>query len=291
MCYGTEVMEMNTGIMDNMETFHSNMAKHVQNLPSRCSNIGSLAAVGWKNVSAHCNMLKFIFLWQLLTLPFKCVYKQVCIRRLCLLFYTDISRKGPLSNIVEACKEYGISEIVRSAIEAGDYMSKNVWKAMVKRVMGNLERKRWLIKCKLYKTLCFMSGDSYKMCTWWTHAYFDHSFARQNRVIVRLLLNVNMYLEKVCQCCDMNVVNNATHVLFECPCSKELRVRLWDEVRENMPSELIWMIERMTLSEKTRFVLNACDTFYIKEWKEMFDTLSNYIFHMCASYHSNNCGT
>ena len=59
--YGTDFMEVNAGIMDNMETFHSGMARHVQNLPSHCSNEGSLTTVGWKNVSGHCNMLKFIF--------------------------------------------------------------------------------------------------------------------------------------------------------------------------------------------------------------------------------------
>ena len=47
----------------------------------------------------------------------------------------------------------------------------------------------------------------------------------------------------------------------------------------------------MTLIEKTRFILTACDIWYIKEWKEMFDTLSNYIFHLCASYDCNNCDT
>ena len=30
-----------------------------------------------------------------------------------------------------------------------------------------------------------------------------------------------------------------------------------------------------------------CNVF-LKEWKEMFDTLSNYIFHICASYDNAN---
>ena len=93
-----------------------------------------------------------------------------------MVFYTDISRKGSLSSTVEAGKEYGICEIVRSAIEVVDYMSRHVWKAIVEKLMGKIELK-----------------------IWWIHAYHDHSFVRQNRVIVRLLLNVNMYLEKVCQ--------------------------------------------------------------------------------------------
>ena len=41
----------------------------------------------------------------------------------------------------------------------------------------------------------------------------------------------------------MTVVNNATRVLFKCPCNDVDRVRIWEEVRENSPSELNLMIE------------------------------------------------
>ena len=44
-------------------------------------------------------------------------------------------------------------------------------------------------------------------------------------------------------------VNNVTHVLFECPCKNALRVTLWADVSENSPSELIKMIERISLFE------------------------------------------
>ena len=208
LCYGTELMDIKENVVNSMDMYHCKMAKHQQNLPSQSNNPGSLATLGWKSIKAHCNFLKLIFLWQLLLLPFDCVYKEICIKRLCLLFYKGAIHQGPLYNILNVCKEYGISEIVRASLESGVYMQKQVWKSVIKKKLMSLENKRWSTICKMYKTLHFLSGDIYKMSTWWIHAYHDHCFAKQNRIVIRLLLNVFMYTEKMCPGCDLNIVNN-----------------------------------------------------------------------------------
>ncbi len=206
-----------------METFHCSMAKHQQNLPKQTSNPGSIATVGWKNVRSHCNFLRLLLLWQLLLLPFECIYKKICVKRLCLLFYTDMSRQGPLHDIYNICKEYGISNIVKRSLESGDYMSKYVWKSIVKKHISSLENKRWQTLCYMYKSLHFLSKERYQMCTWWHHAYHDHSFSKKNRTIIRLLLNVSISMEKMCICCDLHTVNDVVHILFVCPCNSQIR--------------------------------------------------------------------
>ena len=123
------------------------------------------------------------------------------------------------------------------------------------------------------------------MCTWWIHAYTDNTFVKQNRVIVKMLLSVHMYLEQRCKCCEMNVANIAVHILFICPCNSELRNTLWNEVKHNWPAMLFSTIEGMSFCEKTRFILNACDSYYVHEWKNMFDALSNYIRKTYSCYY------
>ena len=56
----------------------------------------------------------------------------------------------------------------------------------------------------------------------------------------------------------------------------------------NSPSELIKVIERKSLVEKTGLVLNACDPPFVIEWKAILDAISNYIFSMNGSYDSAN---
>ena len=284
LCYGTEVIDVGENVMSNMETYHCNMAKHCQNLPVQCSNPGSLATLGWKSVTAHCNFLKFIFLWQLLTLPFKCVYKEVCVKRLCYILFTNVRRRGPLCNIIDTCREYGLIECVRYAIESGEYVSKHVWKTMVKNSIMKLENKRWLISCKLYKSLSLLSVENHRMCTWWFHAYYNHSFSKQNRIIIRLLLNVYMYLEQKCPCCQLNAINNVVHILFICPCNNEEREVLWEKVKESTPRELFTHMTSLTLENRARFILNAFDSKYIREWESVYDALSNFICKLYSKY-------
>ena len=284
LCYGTEILDVNDNTINNMESFHCGMAKQAQNLPKQCSNPGSLATLGWKNVRAHCNFLKLIFIWQLLSLNFKCIFKEVCVKRLCLIIYTDVVRRGPLCNILNVCKEYGLYGYIQYAVESGEYMYKDMWKQIVKKSVYMLETKRFLIQCKLYKTLYFMSSNNHRMCTWWVHAYYDHAYAKRNMIIVRLLLNVSMYLQGMCKCCTLNDIDNVTHILFICPCNSDVRNLLWEDVKLNSPRNLFDDIENMSLMDKTSFVLNACNIKYVHEWKHMFDSMSKFISNVHSRY-------
>jgi len=284
LCYGTEVLDLSEGTISSMEAYHCDMAKQAQNLPKHCSNMGSLATLGWKRVREQCNFLKMIFIWQLLSLSCKCVFKEICIKRLCLILYTDLVRIGPVCNIIGVCKEYGMCNYVKDALESGKYMSKDIWKNLVKDCMHSLESQRRLIICSLYKTMKFLSGSSLKMSTWWIHAYHDHSFSKRNRIIIRMLLNISMYAEGLCKCCTLHAVNNIPHILFICPCNNEVRQRLWNEVRMNMPGKMNDEIENMTIDNKTVFILNACKSSYVPEWKNTFDALSNFISEVFTNY-------
>ena len=122
-----------------------------------------------------------------------------------------------------------------------------------------------------------MSGDHYKMSAWWIHAYHDNSFAKQNRILVKLLLNVNMYLKRNCPCCELNENNDVTHVLFNCQCNYEQRMELWNRVLDNCPIGLRNSLEEMTLDDRTKFILNAFNSCYIREWKVVYDKVSDYV--------------
>ena len=147
-----------------------------------------------------------------------------------------------------------------------------------------LETKRFLIQCTLYKTLYFMSSNNHRMCTWWVHAYYDHAYAKRNMIIVRLLLNVSMYLQGMCKCCTLNDIDNVTHILFICPCNSDVRNLLWEDVKLNSPRNLFDDIENMSLMDKTSFVLNACNIKYVHEWKHMFDSMSKFISNVHSRY-------
>ena len=51
---------------------------------------------------------------------------------------------------------------------------------------------------------------------------------------------------------------------------------LWNEVKNSLPSVLFSNLEGKSFRERDRFISNAGDSYYVHEWKSMFDTISNY---------------
>ena len=109
------------------------------------------------------------------------------------------------------------------------------------------------------------------MSSWWIHAYYDHAYAKCNRIIIKILLNVHMYREEMCKFCTMNCVNNVSHILFVCPCNENIRKELWYQVKIIVSRNLFADIEKMNTVYRTVFILNACNVRYGHEWKETLE--------------------
>ena len=104
--YGLEVVDINHVLATNLEAFNHDMAKMQQGLPRQCSNTGSVATMGKYSIKAHCDIMKLPFLWQLRCLPMNCIYKLVCVRRLCKILFFNKGNKGPLFRLKECCMDY-----------------------------------------------------------------------------------------------------------------------------------------------------------------------------------------
>jgi hypothetical protein len=71
-----------------------------------------------------------------------------------------------------------------------------------------------------------------------------------------MLLNVFMYLEQACPCCDMNVENDVIHIVFVCPCNDDSRIVLWEKSKR-LSGPMFHNMSIMALEDITNFLLNA----------------------------------
>ena len=101
----------------------------------------------------------------------------------------------PLYNLYNVCKKYSLVKDIQSAMESGDYMTKEKWKCFIKIRIDEYDLKKRKIACMLYKSLCFLSESCYEsqISSWWIHAYKDPKFTKQNSLVVKLLLNCDLY--------------------------------------------------------------------------------------------------
>ena len=285
LCYGVEVMNISENSKESLENFHNTMAKHQQGLPNHCSNVGSRGTIGWKMLDTHIDILRLLFMWRLFLLPCKCIYKCIILKRFETMVDSHVQHKGPTWRYIQTCRKYGILNLVIDAVRSGSYMTIEQWKGLIKNKLNELDLKRWHIMCRTYKSLSMLNYkiEAYQISSWWLHCFRDPYFSRQNRCIVRLLLNTKRRGRTKCMLCSTNL-NTVDHVLFECPNVADVRKHWWQLFEDRCPPEFVLSVNSMSSKERCKFLLNGFNVYYNHEWKDIYDYVSHFICNVDSKY-------
>jgi len=265
--------------MIDLEIFHFEAAKHCQGLPTNTSNYGALVTIGWKTLSAHCDIIRLLFMWRLLSLSMLCLYKRIFISRLIEIFNSDNKKFiGPTQMLVETCKKYGLLNVLKVSVMNGEYMSMCKWKKMVIERILMRDIKRISIACSLYKVLDYLHVRNASMVShWWQHAFRNTKYTRINRTIIRILLNVQRYGFNMCLKCNPEVINSIEHVMFQCESTKEIRELYWNNIIRVCPGQLLKEIVKMNLKDRSKFILNGFNSNYIHEWNDLYNATAVFL--------------
>ena len=93
-----------------------------------------------------------------------------------------------------------------------------------------------------------------------------------------------MYKQSICTACDILCISSLSHVLFECNYNKVRREELWNSFIHQCPKALVADLLNMSVAERTVFIINACNSGYVHEFKSIFDSLSNFIYFVHSEY-------
>lgn len=203
-------------------------------------------------------------------------------RLLDIFFHTKKEFMGPTNVFVETCKRYGLYYVLQRAVVNGYYMPIIEWKKNVTKLILKRDERQIIMECSLYKILKYLSYEREVMSisVWWHHAQRNPKFARINRTIIRLNLNVERFGLKICQDCDMFVYRSIEHVMFECTVKEGIREKYWMVVMEVCPVQLIVAMNRMSIYERCVFILNGCNCKYITEWNNLYCAISTFVYNM-----------
>ncbi len=294
LCYGAEVMDIGNESLDLMESYHSTCAKRFIGAPIQCSNPGSVGTIGWKSVEATLDIMRMLFLWKILLLDTTSIYKRIALCRFFQIVHTGYG-KGPMYNIIDTFRKYGLFNVLYESIENGEYMDYQGFKKCVINKVVNDDIKRWKITCSLYKSLSLMNYSNInKYCPngWLGFAHRNPLITAKVRCIINILLNTYRLGENICMLCQGHCYDTAQHILFECESGHKDKEKLWRCVTEACPKRLAMELSKMSISYKTKFVVNAMNCNYIDEWYDVYMTMCNYIHTIYMYYYkASSCCT
>ena len=99
----------------------------------------------------------------------------------------------------------------------------------------------------------------------WQHPHRNPSFARTNFTIIRVLLNVEQFGIKLCADCDDIAIDSVEHKMFKCEAVNNERITYWNKIIAVCPVQLANEIEKITLKDRSVFILNGLGNCYIQE--------------------------
>ena len=84
---------------------------------------------------------------------------------------------------------------------------------------------------------------------------------------------------KACQWCLGGVVENAAHLLFDCPRFQDVRRRKWDEVTGIMPEAMVQSIRLCSSNDKIKFIFTGLNgAKYNSEWEDIYDAIVDFVY-------------
>ena len=289
LCYGLEIMHINGEVMDTLESYHSEMAKVVQGLPENCSNIGSIATVGWLPMSHFLDLMSLMFLWRLITKPASCLYMQILLYRFCCYTMHHGIHRGPLCRILNTCKKYDILFIVQNTLQGHGTMLTSEWSKIVKTRIWDNANLMYKATLPLYKSLTNikLGVASIGIHSWWKFTMKNPLYTKNCRCIMKMLLGTHGLKtstyrftssnDVLCDNCELYHPESIDHVLFECSQNRDTRARLWQAIIEHCPPAMVKDLHQMSNRDKTRYFLNALYCDYTPEWNTVYVALCQFM--------------
>ena len=120
---------------------------------------------------------------------------------------------------------------------------------------------------------------------WINFLHISPDRARQCRCILNLLLNTYRLGKGLCSLCDNQKSDTIEHILFECRFGSDMRRIKWGDIINSCPESLAIELNRMSATERSKFMLNAFRCNYVHEWHQIYTSVSEFIFQMYDNHY------
>lgn len=299
MMYGLEVTPVEDNRIVELENNHRKLAKVAQHLPINTPTPAPLATLGWISIESFLDMRKILFLWNILKLPVSNIYRRVVTEMLKTnlimgsLWDSEL-RDSPVNDMFKAVCKHGLENAIRHCLIRGklDALNTEISRHRVKQIVMEHEMRRWRATCLMYPELRLYCNSIKKieMHGWWKFCRQNPDMTQRVGYCLAALMGVqpralqcNLQSANVmCNLCNQNVVENASHVLFKCTSLIACRTSEWFRVVNSMPGAMaLWIRQNEDRTDDVIcMLLSGLGGNYIPEWNHIYRSILNFIWTM-----------
>ena len=171
MTYGLDVTPMSDSNIEVLESIHRQNSKIAQGLPMNIPTPAPLATIGWLSIRSFISMIKIMFIFRTLCLPFHNVYRRVMIAKLLECAAGTTSKyQSPIMDMYKHAVRYGFEKRIMDSIQNNVVGQIEHWKVLVKKVIWKTEIVKWRASCMMYRELHVYNSCvlQIEMHAWWS---------------------------------------------------------------------------------------------------------------------------
>ena len=210
-----------------------------------------------------------------------CIYNKVVIDRLIQFeMMPECKRHGPVSGLWEICQYCGVSKMLLTKIKNGDTSLDEVKKKIYDKLEEDKKLSLLMMKVTL-KSSAFMpdnvQSQDYRW-PWWNHCKKHTNQIRAVRQLAILYSSGNaLQIYRIqdhaygsdCALCGQYGAQHLSHILYECNETNDLR----QQMRNSVPQNLLTSMDKLSVYERTKFIMNGFNVMYVHEWQDIYNAI------------------
>ena len=150
---------------------------------------------------------------------------------------------SPIKQILEISLEFRVINEIRNMFN-GNLMSKQGWKKLVWDRAWSIEYDEWTRKVANDKHFDLIrratNGPGYSI--WWSIADYNQNKMKQCETMAKLITHTSLlkgddcrlrrlpFGSKMCNLCDLGLIEDANHMIMQCPKQEPHRVHMFNEI-------------------------------------------------------------
>ena len=244
LCFGCEAWVLKQKDNEILMAFQRYAARRLQRFHPRSLNITSFVNLGWMSVTNIIKARKLIFLRTILVMKEFMPIRLILIERIRdFVDGDDNLYDSPVKQALQITNEFGLWDVIGDMVD-GNLLSKSQWKKIVWERAWAKEKEVWneefLNNRHLDLVKLVMPHPGYSI--WWSISDQNRGYMKRCELMVRILCHTTMlkgddcrlrratYAEKMCILCEIGGVEDAKHIIMQCPSQTVHRTEMSNEI-------------------------------------------------------------